>query len=103
MTEARLPAPVRAIPLNDEAFYARSIPGSFCLGERDEDGELLFFYRCPCGCGVVSALIVGDGFKPTTGPSWQWNGSLAGATLHPSVWHRGHFHGWLRNGVWVNA
>ena len=94
---------MRAVPLNKEAFFDRPLPGSFYLGERDDDGEVLFWYRCPCGCGVVSALIVGEGFKPVAGPSWHWNGSLAAATLHPSVWHRGHWHGWLRNGEWVQS
>ncbi len=103
MTEVRLLEPVRAIPLDKATFHARKQPGSFFVGEPTDEAEFLFWYRCPCGCNAVSALLVGENFKPEDSPSWEWNGSLAAATLMPSVWHRGHWHGWLRNGRWVQS
>lgn len=56
--------------------------------------------RLPVRCGSLGPLTVGNGFKPADGPSWQWNGSLDKPTLTPSVHHRGHWHGWLTDGVW---
>lgn len=47
------------------------------------------------------AINAGVAQKPGLSPSWNWNGSVSEATLHPSVnridcgWH-----GWLRDGYW---
>lgn len=95
--------PVRAQAVDKTRFSAENIPGSFYLTPADEDGEQCMHFRCPCGCGHRSLILVGDGFKPTGGPSWQWNGSLAAATLTPSVHREGHWHGWLRNGMWESV
>ena len=48
-------------------------------------------------------MRVAEFTKPERSPSWVWNGSLALPTLHPSVHYVGHWHGWLRNGEWVQA
>tara|TARA_R110000744_G_scaffold78295_16_gene154378 strand:+ start:1186 stop:1479 length:294 start_codon:yes stop_codon:yes gene_type:complete len=81
-----------------------SEPGSFCLEPRQMSGLYEFRYICPCGCGVVGRLLVGEGFKPGGDrPSWIWNGSKSAPTLNPSVNHEGHWHGWLRDGHWVLA
>lgn len=89
--------------LSKDDFHARNVPGSFYVGPPDSDGEQSFWYRCPCGCGSKSPLTVGDGFKPSGGPSWKWNGSLEKPELQPSVNHVNHWHGWLRGGIWQSC
>ncbi len=79
------------------------IPGSFRIDGPDEDGDYDFYYCCPCGCGSIGLLFVGKNVKPAVSPSWTWNGSLEKPTLHPSVHHIGHWHGWLRDGVWESC
>lgn len=79
------------------------VPGSFRVSAPDTDGEQSFWYCCPCGCGAIAPLTVGNGFKPASGPSWKWNGSVKMPTLTPSVHRIGHWHGWLRNGVWESC
>ena len=80
------------------------VPGSFRISPPDADGEQSFWYCCPCGCGRIAPLTVGNGFKPSKASpddaTWKWNGSLEAPTLHPSVHHIGHWHGWLTDGVW---
>jgi hypothetical protein len=103
MTEIKT-APLAATHVPDkETFLRRRIPGSYRFTEPDADGELSFWYCCPCGCKAVAPLIAGKGFKPSAGPSWQWNGMVNTPTLEPSVNHIGHWHGWLRNGVWESC
>lgn len=101
MSEIRT-APLTATHIPDKSeFLARRVAGSFRIGQPDSDGEVSFWYCCPCGCGAVGPLLAGNGFKPDVGPSWMWNGSTDSPTLHPSVNHVGHWHGWLRDGVWT--
>lgn len=61
------------------------------------------WYTCPCGCRAQGALLVGLGFKPEQSPSWTLHWDLLAPSLEPSVHHVGHWHGWLRNGVWISA
>lgn len=93
---------IRAIHFPDRAAFAdKRLPGSFWLSAPDaDDGLQRFWYCCPCGCGRTAPLLVGNGFKPVNGPSWNWNGSASEPTLTPSVNHKGHWHGWLRGGYW---
>ncbi|AKR57109.1 hypothetical protein XM25_15165 [Devosia sp. H5989] len=58
-------------------------------------------YSCPCGCGATGVLR----FRPTPSPSpsWEWDGNRERPTLSPSVHHVGHWHGFLRNGVWESC
>lgn len=103
MAEVRT-APVRAHHVPDkDAFLRDRIAGSFHIGAADSDGELSFWYCCPCGCGAVAPLLAGKQFKPSLGPSWLWDGSTDAPTLTPSVNHVGHWHGWLRAGVWESC
>lgn len=96
--------PVGAKHIADKAAFLRErVPGSFRIGPPDSDGELSFWYCCPCGCGAVAPLVAGNNFKPNGGPSWMWNGSTDAPTLHPSVNHVGHWHGWLTDGVWKSC
>ena len=37
------------------------------------------------------------------GKFWRWNGSEAEPTLTPSVHSEGHWHGWVRDGMLVEA
>ncbi|GAB4362295.1 MAG: hypothetical protein Kow0026_25990 [Oricola sp.] len=96
--------PVEATYIPDKSDFRDGlrgkVPGSFRVDPPDSDGDQAFWYCCPCGCGVVGPLNVGKGFKPKMGPSWNWNGSTEKPTLHPSVHHVGHWHGWLTDGVW---
>lgn len=56
-------------------------------------------YCCPCGCGATGSLA----FRPHESPSWDWDGNMDAPTLSPSVHHVGHWHGWLRGGVWTSC
>lgn len=101
MSEIKTP-PVAAQHIPDkEEFGEKLIPGSFRITSPDSE-DAFFWYVCPCGC-TRAVLSIGKNFKPEQGPSWQWNGSFDKPTLSPSVHHVGHWHGWLRDGVWVSC
>lgn len=109
MGEVKTP-PVAAthLPKKDDfrdEYGAGRVPGGFRIVDKDEDGvgTAWLWYCCPCGCGTLSPLLVGNGFKPADSPSWQWNGSLDKPTLQPSVHHVGHWHGYLTDGVWLSC
>lgn len=57
------------------------------------------WYRCPCGCASRGFLP----FRPAPSPSWEFDGNAEAPTLQPSVHHIGHWHGWLRAGVWESC
>lgn len=100
MPEVKLPAPVEAkLSFADDL----TIPGSFSISNVQDDGKAIFWYCCPCGCGSEGALSVGIGFKPDGGPTWNWDGDLDRPTLSPSIHHTGHWHGWLRQGVYTDV
>lgn len=91
---------IRAIRYRDaDAFRADRFAGSVYFDVMRDPVALWFF--CPCGCGGLVRIRVGNGAKPAEAPSWKWNGSLSEPTLEPSVnrldcgWH-----GWLRDGYW---
>ncbi|HEV7278378.1 MAG TPA: DUF6527 family protein [Devosiaceae bacterium] len=96
------PVPARHFP-SYERFDDELVAGSIFVAPVAEGQPQEFWYCCPCGCGITAPLRVGRGFKPAAGPSWNWNGSLEAPTLYPSVHHQGHWHGWLRNGVWESC
>lgn len=103
MAEVKTP-PVASSWFDDwHAQRAAKTPGSISVGPADEDGDQYLSYVCPCGCGRLAPLLVGNGFKPDSVPSWRWNGSTDKPTLDPSVHHPGHWHGWLRDGVWISC
>lgn len=84
-----------------DAFRANAKPGSFHIANRAVRGLHELFLFCPCGCGLENHLLVGANFKPGGArSSWRWNGSRNAPTLDPSINMVGHWHGWLRNGVW---
>lgn len=111
MSEVRT-EPVKATHFADKtAFHDQRVAGSFRVSQPQkphpwsdpEDADQQFWFFCPCGCGHLTWLDVGNGFKPANGPSWEWNGSIDSPTLTPSVHRVGHWHGWLRGGVWVSC
>jgi hypothetical protein len=85
---------------NWDHFDESPVAGSFSVCPPDEQGVSDFWYRCPCGCGVQGVLKVRANSKPQESPSWEWNGSTDKPTLHPSVNHVNHWHGWLTDGEW---
>jgi len=87
------------VPPGSFKFYAAggSVYAKYgAADDRQPDGMI---YACPCGCRNVGVLP----FKPGASPSWAWNGDRDAPTLEPSVWDKGHWHGWLRNGVWESV
>lgn len=96
---------IRALQYPDRVTLEKEMsPGGFCLEPRRVAGLYELVYVCPCGCGVIGRLLVGDGHKPGGDrPSWNWNGSREEPTLQPSVNHVDHWHGYLRDGYWVLA
>lgn len=98
MSEVQIPAPVKAVRVEDIDDESASA-GTF---EYYRDGERYpggMIYQCPCGCGAQGALR----FRPAESPSWEWDGNVEIPTLSPSVHHVGHWHGFLRGGQWVQA
>lgn len=104
-------APVKAVFVPYAEFFdaemIAKVPGSLCIApaEHQEPGKpwTRWLYACPCGCGASGAVRVQAGQKPATSPSWEWDGNWEAPTLSPSVHHVGHWHGWLRNGVWESC
>lgn len=84
-----------------EALRNEGGPGSVHFSFTDLDGEQYMSFRCPCGCGDLTFIMVGKNFKPQQGPSWKWNGDTTKPTLEPSVDRKGHWHGYLTDGKWV--
>lgn len=97
MAEVKTP-PVRATRVDDIVAAKRTTPGAFKFFS-DGDGISGMNYVCPCGCGALAPLH----FKPRPSPSWTWDGNKDRPTLSPSVHHVGHWHGWLRAGVWESC
>lgn len=99
MTEVKTPSVVATRV--DEIDDVRATPGAFeyFVSGDDKVTPKGIIYCCPCGCGVTGALD----FRPHESPSWDWDGNRDKPTLSPSVHHVGHWHGWLRNGVWESC
>lgn len=87
--------------LVDDIDEVKATPGAFeFYVSSSSDGKPVgMIYSCPCGCGGIRALD----FKPRSSPSWQWDGNRDAPTLTPSVHWVGHWHGFLRNGVWESC
>lgn len=97
MEEVRTP-PVKAQRFDDIDDVDKH-PGAFEFYKQGERYPAGMIFSCPCGCGARSALA----FRPAPSPSWDWDGNEGAPTLSPSVHHVGHWHGWLRNGVWESC
>lgn len=97
MTEVKTP-PVAATLFGDiDQVHANA--GAFEYYREGERFPAGMIYCCPCGCGATGALA----FRPHESPSWEWDGNHEKPTLSPSVHHVGHWHGYLRNGVWESC
>lgn len=103
-TYSQLPAPVKAI-------YVASVndskePGSFTYYVNGEAKVVGLLYRCPCGCGRLGGLPFGpkseDDIKHSRA-TWDWNGNREVPTLTPSIHHVNHWHGFLTDGMWIQA
>lgn len=91
-------APVRAKRF-DDIDLVKQVAGAFEYYKSGDRYPAGMIYTCPCGCGHMGALA----FRPHKSPSWDWDGNMEAPTLLPSVHHVGHWHGWLKNGIWVSC
>ena len=83
--------------------YDRSAePGSFYFRDVAPGAQRFLSCRCPCGCGGLFSLPIGEGVKPAQSPSWHWDGQRERPTLSPSIKDLGgcRWHGYLQAGVW---
>lgn len=108
MAEVKLPAPVKSS--TDALLLKQRWPTKhkFAAGATAFGGEpLRMWYVCPCGCGSVGGLRVyragTPAPQPKEEPTWGWNGDEQRPTLAPSINHVDHWHGYLRDGMFVNA
>jgi len=91
-------APVKAQRFEDIDQVAAH-PGAFEFFKSGDRYPAGMIFSCPCGCGARSSLD----FRPHASPSWDWDGNWEAPTLSPSVHHVGHWHGWLRAGIWESC
>lgn len=102
MSEVRTePVKARYVPeldIWDEATL-KANAGAFCFYTAQGRARAGIIYICPCGCGATGALAI----RPAPSPSWEWDGQIETITLSPSVHHVGHWHGFLKNGLWVSC
>lgn len=101
MSEVRLPASVKAVRV-DDVDERCATPGAFKFVSY-EGQTAGMIYVCPCGCGRQGFLAFRGAPRPperAERPSWIWDGNRDAPTLSPSVHHVGHWHGWLRAGMW---
>lgn len=98
-------APVIAKPVDYDALEEQGLDALKAAAGgfeflKDKTGRIsLMVMICPCGCGNTGGLKI----RPAPSPSWDWDGNLDAPTLSPSVHHVGHWHGWLRNGIWESC
>lgn len=94
---------VKTQPVKAQRFESidkvEKVPGAFEYYKSGDRYPAGMIYACPCGCGRTGALA----FRPHESPSWEWDGNMDAPTLSPSVHHVGHWHGWLRGGIWVSC
>lgn len=105
MTEVKT-EPVKGQYLPDyEERYKELPPGAFDYyeGTKGDNRICGMIFVCPCGCGHESALDFRREDRAEFHPSWEWDGNKEAPTLSPSVHRVGHWHGWLRNGVWESC
>ena len=96
---------LRAIPYNIRAtFLEEAAKGSFRIADEQVGAPAHLWFFCPCGCGALSSIRIGERVKPAPEPSWSWNGNRTSPTLEPSVRQLNcGWHGWLRDGYWESC
>lgn len=108
MLEVKLTSPVTAINMANLPEPGQSPAGSFTyLYDYNDHTKIRgMIYTCPCGCGRQGSLS----FRPPSEDdikykraTWDWDGNIEQPTLHPSIHHVGHWHGWLKSGVFTDA
>lgn len=79
--------------------------GDFEIYERE--GALQMRLAIPAGNArpytYIDLPIYRRGTPKLTNPGWEWDGNYERPTLSPSVWTHGHWHGWVRGGLMVEA
>lgn len=85
-------------PVEHDEFFngSETYPPGLALWRHDEHGvPIRLIFGCPCGCGTCAGVTV----KPFPN-GWEFNGDKLKPTLQPSIdINRGHWHGWLTDGV----
>lgn len=85
----------------DSPLAIAALPGNFRL--RFKDGEAQpcgMTFGCPCGCGAIAGVTL----KPADPTGWGFDGNLESPTVTPSIdINRGHWHGFLTNGVFKSC
>ena len=99
MTEVKT-SPIVATRV-DDITRSTHIPGAFKFFNSGGNGPSGMNFICPCGCGALSPLHFER--DETADPAWQWDGNIEKPTLTPSVHWVGHWHGYLRGGVWESC
>ncbi len=110
---------IAAVLIEGESKYerAREIPGAFFYYLKFEGDEVSgIINSCPCGCGALGSLNLDPKEKAESGrPLWTNSGTREKPTLSPSVGAKAHapgqdkesdgyhWHGYLRDGVWVSC
>lgn len=97
-----------------KAERAAAQPGAFYYWRDSEESRRGIIHSCPCGCGQLGNLNLAPA-PAGTRPLWTNTGTRERPTLTPSVGIKAfrpdqsieadgfHWHGWLRNGVWVSV
>lgn len=68
----------------------------------EPSGQRRFWFVCPGSCKGLAAIAI----RPVVDgspQSWDWDGSTDAPTLHPSIDHKGCWHGWLKNGEFTSC
>jgi hypothetical protein len=103
MADVKTQPPVEAT-LHEDIDSVSGKAGAFEYYKAGDRFPAGMIYCCPCGCGHLGSLMfrpLQPGFEGRA--SWEWNGNMEKPTLQPSVHHVGHWHGWLKNGVWESC
>jgi hypothetical protein len=100
MSEGRLPAPVKAHLVESVTEDRR--PGTYKFFADDDGSVAGMNFRCPCPCARLTPIYF-TGHAEANDPSWDWDGNREAPTLWPSLHAVGHWHGWLKQGVFVQA
>lgn len=68
-----------------------------------DGGARRLSFLCPCGCGDLAGIKIRDDGQQVDG-AWTWNGNMDNQTTTPSILiHPNHWHGFLTDGVFVQA
>ena len=83
-------------------------PGGYAVGFFYEQPERWLFVRVPeegNPAGIIfPCRIYLEGEEHTyKGHWWTWDGNEEKPTITPSLWMKGTWHGWLREGLLVSA